>query len=280
VSVTKEQLSEAAKVLRRCHTLVYGRPGVGKTTLATSYPKCGLLSWDPDWKFIHESKRIRNFAQGAEGWQQWKDTIAAPQLHFANRARIVVDGVATMHEACSAWICKQHNVDHPEKLPHGRGWALVSQELLRGVSALVNYCEQANVGLIFIAHAEVTTGKMLSTEYSRIQPQLGAAPERIILKLVDFCWYLAYDPSYGAIKVGEAQTPPKTDRKTPDLRATGPNRLIVFDGGEHIFTKMRCPGELPVFPPEYRQLPLNGYPTILKLFAERLADSQPTESAS
>ena len=240
----KEFTSKMAALLRSCHTLIYGRYGVGKTTLACSYPKAGLLSWDPDYKFVDPAVQVAHFTQGPEGWAEFKELLDKVEERLAGRLRVVVDGVASMHDACSRWVCAQHNVDHPEKLPHGRGWALISQELQRQVSRLVKWAESRSVGLIFIGHDEVVTGKMLNTEYARVQPKLGAALERTLLSLVDFVWYLGYDPTFGAALINHeaGKDMPKRDGKLiPDVRAMSPNRLIVFNGGEHVYTKMRSP---------------------------------------
>lgn len=261
----KRRRQGAWNLLKRCPTLYYGPPGVGKTTLAASYPSVGIFSFERANPFLDSAKIIAAYPYGADGWTQFKAAVASAKSILQHRKTFGIDTVDAAYEACFDWYCRENKIKHPEDGAQGRNWSLLQREFQSVMFDLMNAAMEMGVHPLFIAHARTQEVTLLSQKYSRVEPAFGAQLDRVIMRVADNCWYYGYDVA-GARNVPNATNPQeqaRTGRKSQDLRATSSQRLLIFNGGEEYRTKDHG-GFLPA---ELRRVPNPPFPAILDAYA-------------
>lgn len=159
--------------------LIYGQPGIGKTTFALSAPSPVLLDFDNG---VH---RVNPEHQGdtlqVESWQDVLDVMADGSLNAYQT--IVIDTASKMLDALSAYLIKNN-----PKLGKANG-ALSLQgygERKGEFSNFVKRIGQMNKHIIFVAHEKEE--KEGDTKY--IRPEVGGSSGNDLYKDLDLIGYM------------------------------------------------------------------------------------------
>lgn len=186
--------------------LLHGPPKVGKTTLASSFPEPVLfLSTEAGHKYIPEAQRKRAVRlthsaetikrrQFSNGWD--KLLFLLENNLFAKRKprTVVVDTVGPLYQMCFDYICQKAGIEHPEDQPHGKGWAAIKREFLRGLGIIAELAEAENATVLFISHSRQEELKAGARTYHRIVADLPGQARGVVLPAPDHIWYLGFNP--------------------------------------------------------------------------------------
>lgn len=184
--------------------LIYGQPGIGKTTLGVSAPDAVLFDYDGGVQRINGAHQVATLQPTS-----WEDTNAALQ-EIANEMpevqTIVIDTVGKMLDYMSAYIIR---TDSKMAMRDGslslKGYGVRKQ-------MFVNFIKQLALmgkNVIFIAHErEDRRG-----EETFKRPEIGGSSANDLIKELDLVGY---------------------------MYATGKERVITFDPAEYYYAKNTC----------------------------------------
>lgn len=208
-----------SKDLRSYAMLFYGAPKVGKTTIATKFPKPLLLAFEKGYLTIPGI-----MPQDINSWEEFiqvlmqLDTPAAREMY----STIIIDTADIAYDYCGNYIIK-NSVGKDGivpstigEVPFGSGWGLKDTEFDKQLRRII----KMNYGLILVSHEvdksrkETVVGadgkKTEVMKYVQIEPSLGQRGNAVIAKIVDVYGY--------------ARSFPNPDTESPQLSVS---RLFV-----------------------------------------------------
>lgn len=182
LSLEPQQIS---KNLRGKYIMLYGLPGVGKTSLAAQFEKVLIAGFEMGTNALNNV-----YVQPIKTWQDWKQMVNQLCRRDELKEKFHAIAIDTADEAwnlCSKFICNQNNVDELRELPWGQGYDLAKKEYAQTFRDLA----YNGYGLIFTSHStEKTYKNEKGEEYTMIVPALPARPFDIINKMVDIIAYI------------------------------------------------------------------------------------------
>ena len=206
----------------RYATLIYGRPGIGKTTFVAAFPDAILFSCE------RVSRGIRcfdlNTEKGGPGVNTWEIFRAGVKL-LENSDRfttVAVDTIDAAYKHCLDYVCRMRGIEHPTDEGYGKAWNAVIDEFCNVMDRLW----ATGRGIVFTSHAnEVLITSHSGEEYSRIQPSMSGQAYKYIKAKTDFVFYAEF---------------------VKDV--TGKSRRILITTGDEVVDAKHA-GELPQFLP-------------------------------
>ena len=179
------------KDLKGKYILIYGQPKIGKTTLASQFPRNLLLAFEPGYNGLDNI-----MVQPITKWSEFKQVLRQlAQKEIQEKFdTITIDTADIAWDYCEKFICSS-NVNEstgetPKTLgdiPWGKGYDLCKKEFdsaLRQI-AMLGY------GLVIISHEQLKNVKTeKGDEYQKFMPTLSDRPKLIVNRLVDIIAYL------------------------------------------------------------------------------------------
>jgi len=170
-------------------TLIYGRPGIGKTTWMASFPDAILFSCERVSKGIPcYDFNTENGGGGVHSWEVFKAGVAL--LEKSDKFQTVcIDTIQAAYGQCMTWVCKQNHIAHPGDEGFGKGWAAVRDEF----ASMLDTIAATGRGIVFASHAkDVEITSHSGEKYTRIQPSLSGQAYDYIKQKSDFVFYAEY----------------------------------------------------------------------------------------
>ena len=178
----------------KMNCLLYGPPKIGKTTQAASINNGnGILFLATEKGHDH----VEVFKQNITKWEDVREIGKALASEKHDFKYLVIDIVDWFYKHCENYICRRHNVAHPNDLAYGKGSALVKDEFVR----VINGFNHMGYGLCFLSHCREREQKTKTSSWTVMDTSLGAAPSNIIAGLCDFIFYAYLDESDGKRKI-------------------------------------------------------------------------------
>jgi len=163
--------------------LLYGQPGVGKTTFAASMDKALFLCTMPGQKYIKAYKRP------VTSWLMFKQYVDLLDSKTPEKySTIVIDTVDQLYTLCKKYIYKKRNIEHVSDEEWGKGWEMVADEFRLWVLrlALLPY------GTVFISHDKTIEKRGRITRTSKIVPSLQKQAQAIVNPICDVIAYCGF----------------------------------------------------------------------------------------
>ena len=204
--------------------------GVGKTTLASNFPKSLILSFEPGSNGLHNK-----FVAPVKSWSDYKDFVKQLKRTDPKTKKpilldkyeiLVIDTVDEAYKLCEKYVCNEHDAETIKDVGgYGSGYKILDSEFMDSFRELVYY----GYGLLFISH-ETEKPKIndLGQEYTQIVPALSNRPFLLIDKFVDIIGYIREIPEK------------KNDQKMTFEKALARLEAIVaeMEGGQLSLEKM------------------------------------------
>lgn len=167
--------------------LIYGPPGMGKTSLAASFP-------DPVFIQIEDGTpsdlEIASFGQ-LESYQSVLEAIAALYQEQHSYKTLVIDSLDKLQPLLWQHLCNINKWDSIETPGYGKGYTEgdgLWNDLIAGCNALRR---DAGMGIVLIAHSDVERfDDPAAASYSRHQPRLHKRARAIVEDEVDTILFL------------------------------------------------------------------------------------------
>ena len=170
-----EIVTEKGSGIKR--TLVYGEPGVGKTTFAAMHPNIVFIGDEPP---KIEVPRLKGMKFNFEGMIE-----AARLLKKTEYERVAIDTFSGLEATLVKNLLEPVNVNQPEDKKHsihtfGRGFGAGQENLLNKIATIVEIIEEMPKlkEIIFIAHSRIRTIEL--PDKSKINKIVPALETKVI----------------------------------------------------------------------------------------------------
>jgi len=160
--------------------LIYGQPGVGKTSLALSAPKPLLIDFDNGLRRV--AKQYQTDSVQVESYQDLLDILTKEDISIYET--IVIDTLGKMIDRIGDWLAISNpKVKQADGQLSMKGWGNVKGEFQR----LLKLLEGKNKSAIFIAHEKEE--KVGDDVIKR--PDVAGSSGKDIVKELDFMGYMS-----------------------------------------------------------------------------------------
>lgn len=175
-------LSEPIKNLEQINWLLYGEPGIGKSSLAGMFEKAYFLFFEPGAKGLRLNK---------SECYTWKELVEDIGLLCADNRyhTIVFDNADRAYKLCFQHVCRREGMSHPNDKGWGEGWNLIRVEFEAQLMRLAS----AGKAFVFVAHANDKEMQTRSgRSYQKIIPRMGSQAFEFIGAFVDMIGFYGY----------------------------------------------------------------------------------------
>lgn len=135
---------------KKVKMVLYGEPGVGKSTFASKAPRAYFITTDGNYEWLDGAKE-EDHSQ-VFSWAEAKKVFAGD---FENYDTIVVDLLEDLFKWCEQEFCARNRIEHLGDLGFGKGYDITRNEFFLEISKLL--AKDKNV--ILIMHGTSTVVK-------------------------------------------------------------------------------------------------------------------------
>lgn len=169
---------------------LYGEKKIGKTSFLSKFPKPHFLMFEPGYKGLRIHYKLMGEVQTIEAWSNFKEYVEMLcDVDNHSFRTVPIDTVDLCYKACLTYMCKREGMEHPQDLPYGKGWALVSNEFQGEINKLI----QSGLGVVFVSHATEKEFKgRTGGKYDKIIPTMPGQANDFISGLADAIIYYGY----------------------------------------------------------------------------------------
>ena len=163
-TIPKEKLSDYS-------ILLYGTPGIGKTTLCSEFPDALFLTTETG------SKSLSIYDRPIKKWSNFVSAIKLlkEDKQFKN---IILDRVDKLYDMCFKYMCDTVlMIDHPQdEKDYGKSWGEINKEYYKWIDKLL----ALDKGVVMVSHQQEKEIKTLSgLEFNKLTPLVRKGPEYI-----------------------------------------------------------------------------------------------------
>jgi hypothetical protein len=184
---------------------LYGKPKIGKTSLAAQFPDAVFILTEPGTKFLRTRTIEFDGRPICDDWDQFRSFVRYAETRGLKASTIVIDTVDQLFQLCFDSVCDRLKVSHPADMGHGKGWSAIRLEWAEWVTRLCNL----GTGVIFISHVRERDVKTLLDTSTKLSPALPTTGYEAINGLSDYIFL--YD--YTVVKKRSKKTGKKVRRE-------------------------------------------------------------------
>lgn len=187
------ELSEPSHSIGDYSFLIYGSKKIGKTSLASQFPKSLAFMFEPG------GTALRLLQQPCPSWAHFKQSIdkipkPCPYKTF------IVDTASVGYDRCMEYTCAKASIDHPSDEGYGKGWDKVKKELASQLSRLM----LINAGLVALAHDKAQEIETKSgRKFTKIMPNLTGQAESYFSATIDVIGYYHIEDNQRWLQIRE-----------------------------------------------------------------------------
>lgn len=184
--------------------LIYGAPGIGKTTLSNQFDTPLILD------FEGRTKHLECYSLPIGTFQEVRDVYNALKEDGHPYKTVVFDTVDLFYRLAVGEVCSRRGIEHPSDEPHGKGYDMVKTLLYPVISSF----QALGLGLVFTSHLKEEEIKISREQpYTKFSPSLAKSPSVIFLGMCDIIGYCHFDADMPARRVITFKGGPSLDAK-------------------------------------------------------------------
>ena len=194
--------------------LVYGRAGIGKSTLCAQFPNALFLATEPGLNHLEV------FKTNITSWKSFMVACAEIAKGEHKFKTIVIDTIDRLIPLCQNYIEEENEVDYIGNLPMGKGWFLVTQELSRTLVKLASL----PYGLVLVSHSKQEEIETKTAKFNRFTIDIGGKNQNAILNLMDIALFMDSEMRSGE-EVSVVRTKPSLYWEAKDKSKLLPDKI-------------------------------------------------------
>jgi Cdc6-like AAA superfamily ATPase len=171
-------------------SLIYGPPGMGKTTLASEWPETVFLQVEDG---TPKGLELASFGR-LSSYDQVMDAIAALYSEEHDRKSVALDSLDKLEPLVWAKVCEANNWANIEAPGYGKGYVSADsfwRDLIEGMNALRR---DKRMNVLYIAHSSIeTVNDPMTAAYSRYDIRLHKRAVALFQDEVDAIFFLNQD---------------------------------------------------------------------------------------
>lgn len=178
-----------ASELHHHNVAIFGRKGVGKSTLGSSFPNSLNFRFERGRRNI-EVYQVPTDPRLRLTWGSFMDYVEL----FADDEQFdtaVIDSVDIAYDECLEHVCAKYNVSHPSKA--GKDGPGVWDEIKMTFESTFRAIQDCGKGIVFLSHEKKREeGQADGTMKEFIDLTCKPAAGKIIKNICEFVWYYGY----------------------------------------------------------------------------------------
>jgi len=183
MSLLPTKKSTPVENLKEYLIMLYGKPGIGKTTLASQFEEPLFLMFEPG------AKSLSIYKKEISKWSTFVKIIDELVEKPDQFKTIVFDTLAIAYDLCLHHVSAKNGVEHPSELGYGKGWNAVETEFNLQLNRIVG----TGRGIVLISHADDKEIEQWDgTTQTMTAPDLSTQAMRFIDRSVDLLAYYYY----------------------------------------------------------------------------------------
>lgn len=160
--------------MKHIRMVLYGEPGVGKSTFAVHAPRPFFITTDANYEYLEEFGAKEQDHVQVSSWAEAKKAFSR---NFDGYDTVVVDLLEDLFKWCEYEFCKTNGYDHISEPGYAKGYDITRNDFFINICKVLNL--QKNV--ILIMHGTTVTYK----DRRGIEHQKYAPSSRLPEKVVD-----------------------------------------------------------------------------------------------
>lgn len=201
--------------------VIHGAPKIGKTTLATMFPKPFFIATEKG----HDAFSI--FVKQIKSWKGFIDIIKALMTQKHDYKTIVIDTFGNIVDWCQIAVSGEKGVSHPAEGDYGIVWDAFKSELKQQMYKLLAYCADNKISVVFICHTKQVTIMRATKQTTKEVIDCKKQGTDVLFPIADFIMAIVNEDVAG-------------DKGTAETK-----RMIYTRGCEYIEAGSRFPDALP-----------------------------------
>ena len=164
--------------------IIYGPPGIGKSTFVSQCKDVLFLSTDQGLRFLDTYKRP------IASWRDFKKYVKLlDEMKPSRYSAIAIDTVDLIFKMCRKYVLEKRGLEHQSDEQWGKAYDLVNTEFELEIAKLCNL----PYGIFFVTHAKEIEIRGRSVRTSKIVPTLSPQAYKSIAPMADMIAYLGFD---------------------------------------------------------------------------------------
>jgi len=168
--------------------LIYGAPGVGKTTLGSKFPSPYFLATEDG------TKAIESWRSDVESWADFLALTEALRTEPHDFRSVIVDTVDLLYPMCLQSVCDDLGVAHPSDAEWGKGWQTLRNRWTSGINRLrtSKRADGSPMCIVFVSHESTSPirikrgRQLIETGRYHVSSALSGKSREILHSSVDF----------------------------------------------------------------------------------------------
>lgn len=179
-----DTIEEAREMMQGDNILIYGRPKLGKSTLASKFPSPIFIATEPGLKYIDIEDKAKKYIFG---WDKFKAIVNTLMQKEHSYKTVVIDTVDELVLMCQNFVGERDGFTHPADLG-SKGWSAVTTELRTWINKI---CNSEEFTVIMIGHDKTSKLKKRNgEEWDFTTLNLGGKNREVVLAKVDHVFLL------------------------------------------------------------------------------------------
>lgn len=139
--------------MKHIRMVLYGEPGVGKSTFAVKAPRPFFITTDPNYEYLEEFGAKPEDHIQVHSWAEAKKVF---QKDYSNYETIVVDLTEDLFKWCEYEFCRINGLDDISDMGYGKGYRTTRNDFFIQISKLLSL---ENKNVILIMHSTTSVVK-------------------------------------------------------------------------------------------------------------------------